>query len=68
MVPTNVEMYLITHSAVVDAAVWLLHEVDDERPMAFVVLSPDLHETADELIAYIRGKQNKIFRIENVLH
>ena len=68
MVPTNVEMYLITHSAVVDAAVWLPHEVDDERPMAFVVLSPDLHETADELIDYISGKRNKIFGIENVLH
>jgi hypothetical protein len=41
--------------------------VDGERPMAFVVLSPDLHATADELIAYISGKRNKIFQTENVL-
>ena len=68
MVPTNVEKYLMTHPAVVDAAVvGLPHEVDGERPMAFVVLSPDLHATADELIAYISGKRNKIFQIENVL-
>jgi acyl-coenzyme A synthetase/AMP-(fatty) acid ligase len=69
VVPTNVEKYFMTHSTVVDAAiVGLPHEVDGERPMAFVVLSPDLHATADELIAYISGKRNKIFRIENVLH
>jgi acyl-coenzyme A synthetase/AMP-(fatty) acid ligase len=53
---------LMTHPAVVDAAVvGLPHEVDGERPMAFVVLSPDLHATADELITYICGKRNKIY-------
>ena len=69
MVPTNVEKYLMTHPAVVDAAVvGLPHEVDGERPMAFVVLSPDLHATVDELIAYTSGKRNKIIRIENALY
>nr|CAH0109907.1 unnamed protein product [Daphnia galeata] len=57
VVPTNVEKYLMTHPAVVDAAVvGLPHEVDGERPMAFVVLSPDLHATVDELIAYTSEK------------
>ena len=70
MVPTNVEKYLMTHPAVEDVAVvGLPHDVDGERPLAFVVLSPKCHATADELITYISGNEiqyflNKIFFIK----
>lgn len=47
------------HPAVIDVAVvGLPNEVDEELPLAFVVLSPDSqHVTADELIAFTNGNR-----------
>ncbi|XP_046656300.1 4-coumarate--CoA ligase 1-like [Daphnia pulicaria] len=57
VVPTNVEKYLMAHPAVEDAAVvGLPHDIDGEWPLAFVVLSPETHVTAEELIAYMNEK------------
>lgn len=55
----DVEKYVIMHPAVIDVAVvGLPNEVDEELPLAFVVLSPDSqHVTADELIAFTNGNR-----------
>ena len=54
----------MTHRAVKDVAVvGLPDEVDGERPLAFVVLSPDSqHVTADELITFTNGNYPSLFR------
>jgi acyl-coenzyme A synthetase/AMP-(fatty) acid ligase len=60
VVPTNVEKYLMAHPAVEDAAVvGLPHDIDGEWPLAFVVLSPETHVTAEELIAYMNGNNGE---------
>ena len=55
--PTNIEKHMMTHPAIEDVAVvGLPHDVDGERPLAFVVLSEDSKVTAEELIDYTNGK------------
>ena len=60
MVPTNVEKHLMNHPAVEDVAVvGLPHDIDSEWPLAFVVLSREMHVTAEGLIAYMNGNNGE---------
>jgi hypothetical protein len=39
--------------------VGLPHDIDGEWPLAFVVLSREMHVTAEELIAYMNGNNGE---------
>ena len=57
--PSNIEKHLMTHPAVEDAAVVGLRcEVYNELPVAFIVLKPGQHVSADELVKFINGNYN----------
>lgn len=56
VVPTNIEKHLLTHPAVADAGVvGLPHDVDGERPLAFVVLKSGVNATEKELVSFVDG-------------
>lgn len=55
--PTEIEVLLLTHPGVKDAAVaGKPDEASGELPMAFIVKQPGINLTAEEIMEFIRGK------------